>query len=100
MRSCITINHYYSIVEFSAITVEFSAITVEFSAIIVEFSAIVVEFSPSVADYSPKWLGAYREVFGQAITNAVFTRDTLTCGKCHFTIENVTYYYRNVIYLR
>ena len=27
---------------------------------------------------------------------AVFTRDTLTGGKCHFTIENVMQYNRNV----
>ena len=27
---------------------------------------------------------------------AVFTRDTFTWGKCHFTIENVTQYNRNV----
>ena len=67
-----------SIVELPAIIVELPASIVEFSAITVEFSAIIVEFSPSVADYSPKWLGTYREVFGQAITNAVFTRDTLT----------------------
>ena len=30
------------------------------------------------------------------VTNAVFTRDTFTWGKCHFTIENVMQYNRNV----
>ena len=29
-------------------------------------------------------------------SNAVFTRDTFTRGKCHFTVENVTQYDRNV----
>ena len=32
----------------------------------------------------------------QSVTNAVFTRDMFTWGKCHFTIENVTQYNRNV----
>ena len=34
-------------------------------------------------------------IFGE-ISDAVFTRDTFAWGKCHFTIENVTQYNRNV----
>ena len=32
-------------------------------------------------------------------TYAVFTWDTFTWGKCHFTIENVTQYKEMLIYL-
>ena len=33
-------------------------------------------------------------------THAVFTRDTFTWGKCHFTVANVTQYNRNVLRLQ
>ena len=45
-----------------------------------------------------KWNKAskYSTYKTQTLLNAVFTRDTFTWGKYHFTIENVTQYNRNV----